>query len=560
MGSAKYTKLRQKLPAHFGAEWTVFYPAYPSLDPKRRMLTQTASYNRSFLSAQKFLMAKTNPTLRLISRVLNRADSMVYFVNDQEELVFANQRLADWLGVPLESLNEVRLAFQSAGPHRRLDCLCPPPDLWEAGAGSKTFWVVRSGAAVRDTQGNQPTSTDQSDASTAGSRNIEYYLAHAVRIDSEKVASGVLVVIDLNSLWVGRQGESPVGLATDLATELHLSLSRLANEASNSFSIESLVGDSPFASRIRRQVQIAADSEADVLIHGPLGCGKEHLARAIYARTEGDEAGLAPVHCPIADPELIQQRIFDARSSLSLDRRDGESPLVLLLLDVDQLSHDAQAELLGFLELPDFRIRTLATSSQPLLELADNDSFSKRLAHRLGSLAIEMVSLKDRAEDIPLLAQSVLEKDNVRRRRQLAGFSDDALEMLMEFGWPENMNQLTRVIEAAAAKCQGRIVTAEDLPDEFHFSLQAQRIGGPVEVSIDLDAYLGEIEKKLITRAMHQTGGNKTQAAKQLNISRPKLLRRLQTLGLDEFLQSSPTTERDETEPLDASAFEELKE
>lgn len=492
----------------------------------------------------------------------------MYFVSDGEELLFANEKLSEWTGIPLEQLKGLRMIYDASPSaasksdlESRVQGLCPPPELWKIESdelsssddvtNTQSFWISKQ---IEDN----------------GSRWVaEYCWATGIRIDCASVTSGVLVVADPNSSLLQDDATSSrwtQRFNSDASNQLHAILASITQQVHEGFSIDSLVGQSPFADRIRRQAIVAASSEADVLIHGPLGCGKEHLARAIFAtKSKDDGAELAPIHCAIADPELIQQRIADAKNSLSYSPTQQKSktasgaPLVLLLLDVDRLSHDAQSELLGFLELPNFPLVCLATASARLVDLAAEGKFSKRLAHRLSSMTIEMVPLAERVEDIPLLAQSILEKGNPQRRVQIGRFSQAATELLMEFNWPENMNQLTRTIESAAKNCQGRVITEQDFPVEFAHALQAMRIGRPVEVSIDLDEYLASIERELIQRAIEQAKGNKTQAAKQLKISRPKLLRRLAHLGLDQYLTTT-TDKGDDSDLLDSSAFEELVE
>ncbi|MEL7497415.1 MAG: helix-turn-helix domain-containing protein [Planctomycetota bacterium] len=486
-------------------------------------------------------MAKSNPTSRYLNRVLDRANSIVYFVDDQETLRFGNTRLAEWVQVELEQLKGMRVVFDAASHAdeqvERVKGLCPPPELWEPESVCKSFWISRK-----------------------FNGDAEFCFATGVRVTSKTGDSGVLVVADPDSNMMRQpDGSSPHGNASQQpADSLHRKLTNVMHTLRSEFQIETLAGQSPFAQRIRRQVQVASKSAADVLIHGPVGCGKEHLARCIHAAIANDvDAELAPIYCAIADPEVIQQRISDARSSMALNRSQR---LVLLLLDVDRLSASGQTELLGFLELPGLKIQTLATASRPLVSgSASDEPFfrSQRLAHRISSMSIEMTPLHQRTEDIPLIAQAILEKENVRRNRQLSGFSDAALELLMEFEWPENTNQLMRVIEAAAKNCKTRNITEVDLPDSFLHAINAMRVGRPVEVSIDLNEYLASVEKILVERALVQARGNKTKAAKQLNISRPKLLRRLSQLGLTEFL--SPISPKD-SDQLDPSAFEELTE
>ncbi len=484
-------------------------------------------------------MAKSNPTLRTLSQIFDRSESLIYLVSDECEVLAGNQATADWVGVPVEQLKAAKLEYASAPsaqPAMPWHGLCPPPGLLQAGADlHEAFWVFR-----------KPDS----------SSSLEFCQACAIRINSQSGMNGILVVADAGSTVAQLPEAEYQGRAP--AAQLHALLARVREEIKPRFAIESLVGQSPFAQRLRRQVDIASRSRGDVLMYGPVGCGKEHLARAIHqsieshSEAQGRPVALAPIHCPIADPQLIQQRIAEARQAADNDR---DQLLVLLLLDVDKLPVDAQAELLGFLELPGMQIQSLATSEVPLLELAQQGAFSSQLAYRIGSLAIELLPLKHRREDIPLLAQALLERDNGSREKQLAGFSDPALQLLVEYDWPENMNQLLEVVQQAAARAGGRTIDIDDLPESFRQAIRAFRIGQPTRISIDLNQYLASIEKELIDRAMRNCQGNKTQAARDLNISRPKLLRRLEQLGLEQYLQKVADKDSDQ---VDSSAFEEL--
>ena len=449
-------------------------------------------------------MAKSNPTNRVLNRSLERSDQLVYVVDRQGLISFANAATQHWTGMSLAELSAQPFPFDSGkSPGSPGAGLCPPPQA-SASTSATPFQIWRP--------------------VTGG---LEFVNAWAFGLQQGDAELGTLVVADPTN-----PAAQPIQDAADGdAAGLHAALIQLRHRLQESLDVESLLGPSPWAQRLRRQAQWIADSQTDVLILGAPGSGKEHLLRGLASKQEIPDQALVPIHGTIADPPLIQQAVSDAR--------DEATNLVLMLLDVDRLAPDAQAELLGFLELPGIKWRTLATSTTQLGELVEDDRFSERLAHRLGTMTIELPPLRERREDIPWLAQAILERHRGRTATQLGGLSDATIDLLTEFDWPENFNQLVDTIAGATARAQGPLIQPRDLPETFHRALEAMRVGNSQVVSLDLTDYLAEIESELLQRALRQARGNKTQAARQLNISRPRLLRRLQALGLEEFLAAS---------------------
>ena len=444
---------------------------------------------------------------RLLLRLLDESAVPVAALGSGRQFVFANRSLGEWLGVDPEQLLERRCDYTSGGDDPLVAAaaaICPPP---EAFAGEMEF-----GWANRPAAGDRPSER----------RPIRY-----LRLNGTEVAGSVLLVVILPV-----EDNQPPKPASPLSPErLHALLQELRGELGRRFHISQLIGESDAISRVREQGRVAAKSGARVLVVGPPGGGREHVARTIhYGHETGSVGPLVPIACPLVDAEQMQ---FALTQML---RKQHESPTehppAALLLDVDRLRPDAQQELAGFLHLPQIELHTLATSRVPLSRLATRGKFCPDLAYVLTTLTIMLPPLRRRPNDIPLLAQHFLEEFNAAGGRQLSGFQPTALELLAGLPWPGNIDELTRAVREACERAAGPQVRPTDLPDWVHLAASgAAHLPRKVE-PIQLDDFLAEIERELLARALKAARGNKSKAAQLLGLSRPRLLRRLTQLGL----------------------------
>jgi DNA-binding NtrC family response regulator len=230
------------------------------------------------------------------------------------------------------------------------------------------------------------------------------------------------------------------------------------------------------------------------------------------------------------DAELLETTVEAfVRSCAELSQ---EQPASLLLLEVDQLPEEAQASLLGFLKISELQLHTLATAREPPLVRAANGQFRRELAHVLSTLVIEIPPLGERVEDVPLLAQAAVEQGNARGERQVAGLTEKAMNCLLRYEWPGNADELYQLVGEAHRAASGPYITDQDLPERIPLSLAAAEHPPLEATSIDLDRYLADIERELIQRSLHVAKGNRAGAARSLGISRARLLRRMEALGI----------------------------
>jgi DNA-binding NtrC family response regulator len=461
-------------------------------------------------------MGRARSRANALGRLLDTASRAVYAIDERRQIVYCNTACGELIGLDPEQLIGVRCDYQVAGTGSPLadiaSSLCPPP---EAFAGRLAGTVV---SALHVSGELLP-------------RRAEF-----VSLGGDEVnCLGLVVVLAASSA----DGTAPAAESESAA--LHQRLARLRHEYLAEWPLDELVGVSLSIQRVRDQVTLASRARTRVLIQGPTGSGREHVARLLHRRAMPDlQEPLVPLWCPLLDAELIQSTVTallrqsgGQSAERASETRATSSPApTLLLLEVDQLPPDAQAELAGFFALPGFELCTISTSQDALLRLAEQERFRADLAHALGTLVIEVPPLAARPQDIPLLCQCMVERFNAKGGRQLSGFTSEAIDELAVYPWPENVDELAEVVDLACQAADGPLVEARHLPDKIRWAHQAVAHPRREEQPIVLEQFLEDIEKELITRAMKRAKGNKTKAARLLSVTRARFLRRLAHFGL----------------------------
>jgi DNA-binding NtrC family response regulator len=437
-----------------------------------------------------------------LARLLNAASQPIYVLDDLGRLAFCNRACLEWLGQPEEALLERRCAYHGASEVEPLDALAaglaPPP---QALAGEPCGAVV--------------------DAASQRRR------ASFVPLGGRDNLSGVVAFVDAQPLSNGAT-ELP---AEPLPAELHQQLRQLRQQLARWHSVDRLLGQSAALRRVRALVEVAAGSQASVLLVGPPGSGRQQVAGTIHYGMRGEPAGpLIPLACAILSADLLGSTVRAMAT-----RPDGDNPGrgTLLLNDVDQLTAEAQTELAASLAGKAFGLRLVATSRRKLDELVGQGNFREDLALLLATLVIELPPLAARREDLPLLAQAFLEDRNAKSPKQLSGFTPEALDLMDLYPWPGNLDELAQVVADAHTRCQQTLVGVADLPQRLHLAADAMAHPRRKEETIVLDEFLGQVEQELIRRALARSKGNKAKAARLLGLTRPRLYRRMVQLGIE---------------------------
>ncbi len=447
-------------------------------------------------------MARVRSRVNALGRLLDECPGPLFVCDDQKRIVYCNTACADLVGLSCDELIGQTVRYESSGPGSSpagaAAGLCPPPAAWNG--------QLLTGKITLH----------------AGKGQLLERQAVFVPLGEQPIQCvGVLSML-FTRPTVGVLPPQAVGESM----ELHRTLNHLRHKLLRQFSVGELIGAGAVIDRVQAQVEVAAKAQLRTVVFGPTGSGREHTARWIHQQSAGSEnRPLMPIYCPLVDAEIVQSTI---RALLvQADDSGGERIPALLLLDVEQLSEEAQSELCGFLTLPGFRMQTIATAGGPLEEAVADGSFSNELAQRLSTMTIRMPSLTERREDIPLLAQFFVESQNAQQEKQLGGFTAEAMDELVGYDWPGNVEQLNEVVTSTCRNAEGPTIDWEDLPSEVRWSAAPERHPRRSEEVISLDQLLTEIEQELIERAMRLAKGNKTRAAELLGINRARLHRRL---------------------------------
>ena len=449
-----------------------------------------------------------------LARLLNAARQPIYVLDDELCIVFFNRACRQWLGAAAEDLLGRRCAYHTrsdvSGPDAVAAGLCPPP---AALAGRELAATVALAPPEGPTRYRRarfvPLATGPEDV-----------LALVAIVAGEDLPEGAV--------------ETPAPPGQDAtADELHEQIRRFRRQAAARYRADRLVGTSGAARRARRQVEVAAGSRCSVLLVGPPGSGRQHVAAAIHYGSDTASAGsLVPLDCAVLGAELIRSTLLALATGNPLG--EGTAHSTLVLGEVDRLPADVQAELAEILVGRPFALRPIATAEQPLGELVRRARFRADLADLLSTLTIELPPLAERREDLPLLAQLFLEEINSQGTKQVGGFSAEALDRLDAYHWPGNLDELAVVVAQAHQRAGGREIGIADLPERLHLAAGAAAHPRRTEETIVLSEFLGRMERELVRRALARAKGNKAKAARLLGLTRPKLYRRMVQLGLTE--------------------------
>jgi two-component system, NtrC family, response regulator AtoC len=322
----------------------------------------------------------------------------------------------------------------------------------------------------------------------------------------------------------------------------------LRKQLDSKFGLENIVGESPVMKEIFEIVQQVAPTRATVLLGGESGTGKELVAKAIHQLSPRAKQSFVTVHCAALAPTLLESELFGHEKGAftgAHERRIGRFEQAqggtLFLDEIGEIDATIQVKLLRFLGERTFErvgsnktltadVRLIAATNKNLEELVKAGKFREDLFFRLRVVEINLPPLRERTGDIPLLAQKFLREFAGENNKLVNDFTADALQLLLNYLWPGNVRELRTAIEHAVVLCRGEKISARDLPPSVRGIHQ-----GETRLSLRNDLTVKEAEKQLIERALKDTNGNRTLAAKKIGMSRRTFHRKLHAYHLEGF-------------------------
>jgi len=295
------------------------------------------------------------------------------------------------------------------------------------------------------------------------------------------------------------------------------------------FDRQNIIGNSTAMSRLLQTVAQVAPSEATVLISGESGTGKELIAGAIHFNSQRKQGPFVKMNCAAVTETLLESEFFghEKGSFTGADRRKEGRFLQaqggsIFLDEVSEMSPGMQVKLLRVLQEKEITrvggekvipvdVRVISATNQSLLDMIKEGTFREDLYYRLNVVSLEIPPLRGRREDIPLLAQRFLKEFTIKNRKEIEGFTPQAMDALVRYDWPGNVRELMNAIERSVVLARSEYLDAEDL-SVIRDSSRMIPDSLPGVSDVGKDVPLDQVEKATILRTLESTGGNKSEA------------------------------------------------
>jgi len=321
--------------------------------------------------------------------------------------------------------------------------------------------------------------------------------------------------------------------------------------------IDQVMGESPQIKKVLKQVQIIAQTNMTVVLQGESGTGKEIIANMIHQKSPRKDKPFVPIDCGAIPETLVESELFGYEKGAftgAEDRKEGKFEQAnggtLFLDEITNFSDSIQMKFLRVLEERKLRhlggrkdikidVRIIVASNINLFEAVQGGKFRNELFHRLNEFHISLPALRERKDDIPMLAKYFLDEATRELNKKVERISGEAMKFLLNYYWPGNVRELKNIIKRAVLLADSNMISPA------HLSLNNTHLPKSHEVRQDLEKDISlremikkatkEIERDFITQALAKVGGNKTKAAKILKIDRMTLYSKIKSFNLSKF-------------------------
>lgn len=326
----------------------------------------------------------------------------------------------------------------------------------------------------------------------------------------------------------------------------------LKRELASKYAFGNMIGKSERMQHTFDAIKQIAPARSTVLLTGESGTGKELAARALHQLSDRADKPFITVHCAALSRNLLETELFGyekgaftGANERRIGRFEAANGGTIFLDEIAEIEPSVQVILLRILETRSFErvggsesievdIRLLAATNRNLKEMVNKEEFREDLYYRLNVLPIHMPALRERREDIPLLLKHYLDIFNMENRRKINSFTSETLAILASFDWPGNIRELRNSVERMVVMARKDVIAVNDIPKEIRNAVSKIRSSDPLALNRDTQPLdITTNEKSLITKALEESDGNRTTAAKKLGISRRTIIRKIHQFHLE---------------------------
>jgi len=321
----------------------------------------------------------------------------------------------------------------------------------------------------------------------------------------------------------------------------------LKTEVAGRYRFQNIIGKSPQLQKVFEMVDMVSDSRSSVFLAGESGTGKELIAKAIHYNSPRKDGPFIKINCAALPEGLVESELFGHEKGAftgairqtrgRFEMADGGT---LLLDEISEIPPGLQAKLLRVLQEREFErvgsgqsiqvdVRIISTSNKDVNEEIKKGNFREDLFFRLNVIPVYLAPLRERKEDIPLLAEHFLQKYNQENNKKVQGVSEKVYQLFLNYHWPGNVRELENYMERAVVTTKNKILAPADFPSELFFKKSEYDDSG-----LKVGCSIADMEKALILKTLEAYAGNKTKAAEVLGVSSRTLRNKLKEYGVKE--------------------------